>query len=174
MTSAQDVFAKVKTKEERVRILLDPNLADLHAELSTALEAAEDEEKRAIAEQILALEDEIAAAEVEFLVQGMGRARWRKLKADHPPTEEGALYDDEFQFVAMSECLVEPEMTVDELKRLNELVTEIQWIELWSAVQLVNIGSGSAHPESLAARATVASADGKSKPRSNSGLAAAS
>lgn len=169
--SAADVLAKIKAKTERVSILLDPDLVDEHAALDRRLQSASDEQKHELAEQILELEQRIADEEVEFVFKGMGRTRWRKLLADYPPTDEqrarGAEFNtDTFPFEAMAECIVEPEMSADQLRQLNDMLSEVQFAQLWGACLSANIGSGVTRPESLAAHVILANGGGKSPLRS--------
>lgn len=179
--AAADVLAKAKARLGRVRLLLDGDLVDQHEQMSAELGKlnAESPEAKALAARVLDLESEMQKAEIEFVFQAMGRGRWLKMMADHPPTDEqakqGAQFDtDTFPFVAMAECLVEPEVTVEALRTLNdEVLTEGQFGSLWASCLKANIGGGS-RPESLAAHAIAANGGGKSKPRSNSGFPARS
>lgn len=173
--AAAEVLAKAKAKTARVKLCLDGDLLDEHAQLSERLAEAQatDEDTNepdrapAIAEEIVALEQAIAEAEVEFVFRGMGRGRWRKMLADHPPTdamkEDGAEFDvDEFPFEAMAACIVSPTLTVDQLKELNdESLDESQFSQVWNACLRVNLG-GVNRPSSEAARAIVQSSRGKS------------
>jgi hypothetical protein len=178
--AAADVLAAAKPKTSRVRLLLDGDLFDEHATLSAALEAAADEEKEALAEQVLDLEQRMADTEVEFVQKGMGRGRWRKLAADHPARDEdkaaGLDFNaDTFPFAALAECLVEPVMTADELVQLHdEVLDEVQFSQLWSGCLKVNMGGGLTRPESQAARAIQANGRLRSVQPSNSESAEAS
>lgn len=175
--AAAEVLAKANTKTARCRLVLDGDLLDRHAQLEVDLASASDDEKQLLAAEILALEDEIAEAEVEFVLRGMGRARWRKLLADHAPQEgqaAGDHYDEDFPLEALAVSLVEPEMTVDEVRQLEDTMDEIQFSTLWAACLKANLGSAVTRPESQAARAIAANGRPRSVPRSGSESAAAS
>lgn len=158
--SAADVLAKAKAKTERVRLLLDGDLLDQHEQLAAELAALGEgsDQMTELSERILALEEEMKAAEVEFVFKGIGRGRWRAMIADHPPTEEqraqGAEFNiDTFPFVAMAACLDEPRMTIDELVELNDrALNEVQFSLLWAGCLKAALGTGAALPSSEAAR----------------------
>lgn len=185
--AAADVLAQARAKVARVRLCLDGDLLDEHAQLEQALATARayDEQHNEItapevARQVVELEERIADAEIEFVFRAMGRGRWRKLAADNPPSDdqarEGAEFDvDVFPFEAMAASLEDPEMTADELRQLHDdVLDEAQFVALWSACLRANLGGALNRPESAAARSVLeANARLKSVPPSDSaGLAA--
>lgn len=177
--AAADVIAKTKAKTSRVRIMLDGDLLDRHAVLSADLDTAAEEDKQRIAEEIVDVEAEMADAEVEFVQRGMGRARWRALLAAHPPSDvqkaQGIEFDpDTFPTAAIADSLIEPVMTVEQVRELEEHLDEVQFAELWGACLKANIGSGSTRPESQAARVIAANGRPKSLQPSGSESDAAS
>jgi hypothetical protein len=177
--SAAEVLAKAQTRTGRVRLVLDGDLLDEHARLEDALDAASDGEKREIAEQIVDCEQRLADAEVEFVFRGLGRPTWRKMVADHPPTDtqraEGADFNvDTFPFEAMAASLVDPAMTADQVRELEEHLDEVQFSTLWSACIRANVGGGVTRPESRAARAIMANGRRSSPQPSGSESPAAS
>jgi len=170
--SAADVLAKAKAKTERVRLLLDGDLLDQHEQLTA--ESKADEGNVELADRLVALEAEMRDAEVEFVFKGMGRGRWRALAAEHPPSDEhkaqGDNFDsDVFPFEAMSRCLDEPRMTVEELKELHDRsLSELQYQKLWFGCLAANLGGSVTRPESRAAHATRANGRHKSAQLSES------
>lgn len=177
--AAAEVLARAKARTARVSICLDGDLEDRLESARAAFEAAAEnsDEAAVLAADLVALEDEVAEASTEFVFQ-VGRGRWRKLMADHPPTDEqkaqGAEFDvDEFPFAAMAEFLVEPVMSAEQLKQLDdEAFDEVKFSKLWGACLKAAVG-GQSRPSSEAAR-RLANGRGNSKPASSSGLAAAS
>lgn len=179
--AAAEVLAKARAKTARVKLCLDGDLLDQHAQLSEQLAAAQavDEQSNRpatapkIAKQIVQLEQQIEAAEVEFVFRAVGRSRWRQLLADNPPTDEqkeqGAEFDvDTFPLLVMSESLVEPSFTVDELAHLiDEILSEADFAQIWGACLRCHLGGGS-RPSSSAARAIAQSSRGRSKPQPES------
>lgn len=179
--SAAEVLAMAKAKTARVSLCLDGDLYDEHQQLEQQLLEAEKADDGSLAgnvgdlaERIVELEEQMKAAEVEFVFKGMGRGKWRKLLADFPPSEDeakqGAEFSiDEFPFEAMAACLTEPVMTAGQLKELNEsALSEVQFSMIWGACLAANVGSGATRPESVAARRHLGSE------RPNSGSASAS
>lgn len=163
-----------------MRLVLDGNLIDEHnqlvAELGDLIDkhgpdapAAEEAAGRVVAHEQL-VED----ATVEFVFQAMGRGPWRKLHADHPPTEEqaaqGAGFDtDVFPFVAMAACLVSPKLTREQLEDLNDRVLdEVLFARLWGACLDVNVGEVVNRPGSAAARSVLRSVRLRSEQPSDS------
>lgn len=177
--AAAEVLAKAKARTARISLCLDGELEDrLEMARSAFAEADSDsDEAAALAEALVAVEADVEKASTEFVFQ-VARGKWRKLKADHPPTDEqkalGAEFDtDEFPFVAMSAFLVSPVMSVDDLKALDdEVLDEVKFAQLWGTCCRAAMGVAP-HPSSQAARQLL-NARGNSKPPSNSGLAAVS
>lgn len=176
--AAAEVLAKAKARTSRVRLLLDGDLEDRIDDARAAFDAAPDgDEKAALAARLVALEEEGAKAETEFVFQ-VSRGRWRKLIADHPPTDEqrsaGAMFNEEsFVPAALSEFLVSPKLTVDDIEALNEdALDEAKFQTLWATLFKAAVGSGS-RPPSEAARSLL-NTRGNSKPASNSESAEAS
>lgn len=175
-----DPFANAKKKPERVRLLLAGDMLDEHADLERQLADAADDARTLVAEQIVELEKRMVDAEIEFVFEPIGRGRWRKLIADHPPTDdekaEGRIWNgDTFPIAAMLASMREPRVAPDEFQALyDDVLTEEQFSSLWLVCLTANGGVVASHPESQAARATLANAGGKSRPPSGSGSAEAS
>lgn len=161
--------AKAKAKTSRASLVLDGGLLDEYAELEDQLAGLDEGSPEAleVAEQIIAAEQALKAAEVEFVFQFNGRGRWNKMKADHPPSDEeaaaGAEFNLEFPFHAMAACLVSPstieingdvvDLDVEGFERLNdELLDETQFTVLWAACARLYWGGRVTRPESQAAR----------------------
>lgn len=173
--AAADILAKAKARTARVTLCLDGELEDRLEAAREAFDAAPEDE--GLASELVSLEAEAEDASTEFVFQ-VARGRWRKLMADHPPTDQqktqGAEFDvDEFPFAAMAEFLVEPVMTADELKQLNDdAFDEVKFSKLWGACLKAAVG-GQSRPSSEAARLLL-STRGNSKHASNSASAGVS
>lgn len=169
--AAAEVLAKAKARTARVALVLDGELLAEHELLSGQLKAhAKDSpEAAAIAARILNIEDAMGESEVEFVFRGLGRGRWRALLAAFPPQPEdekgGVDFDSqEFPFAAMAACLVEPALTVDDLKALHEeALSEMAFNQLWATCLQANVGSSSSRPESQVARGIAGSERPKSQ-----------
>lgn len=162
--AAADILAKAKARTGRATLVLDGALVDDHERLVAELAGLDQTgpAARDLADRIVALEAQMAEAEVEFVFNGLGRGRWRKLLADYPPSEQdratGLDFDpNTFPFAAMTEALEEPAFTAEELRSLlDDVLSEIQFQVLWAACLKANVGSGVSRPESPAAHAITA------------------
>lgn len=137
------------------RVLLRQDLAAKHAELDAELTAvlgqADDSmtaKAPALSRQLKELEVEIEAEKVEFKFGNIGRRAWADLLAEHPPTKEQLKAHREsdrrgpppdhnpetFPIAAMAAACIEPEgMDEDAVRRLEALLTDSQFVELWAA-----------------------------------------
>lgn len=166
MAGIDDVLATATRRSETVALCLRGDLAKQHDDLVDELERltstnASDEETSAVAEQIAAVEADVHAATVEFVVAGMGRLAWSNLLAAHAPQPEHiATYGfrlrwnpETFPAAAIAASIVTPEdVTEDHVRRLEEIATEAEWEALWGAVLTVNL-EGRRPGESRAASA---------------------
>jgi hypothetical protein len=174
--AAADVLAKAKARTHRVSLVLDGDLLDEHERLTAALAGLpEGANSEAIEFDLDELDDQIREAEITFVFRGIGRGRWRKLLADHPPTEDdkaiGSEFNSEtFPFAAMAASIIEPALGEADLLALNEeTLAEVDFQEIWLACLIANLGSaGSTRPESRAARASAANGRRNSPPPSGS------
>jgi hypothetical protein len=170
MTTAADILAQAENVDHRrtatVRMLLRQDLARQHADLEAELLDArngDDMENRTpqapvIAQRIVDLEAEIEAAKVSFTFRAVGRRAWVDLLAAHPPTKAQikALADvtpdvlrrptlefnpEKFPVAAIAATLVEPEMTEDDVRRLEAALSDAQWSQLWGKAIEVNVGA---------------------------------
>lgn len=173
--TADELLGRVKDPAYQLvrtaRILIAPHdLIERHRELDEEFRAASRDESignRAdgIAEQIAALEDELDGYYVEFKVRALPRKQWQDLLAQHPPTKEHLRHHPDLGFnpetfpaAAIAACLVEPKLTLAQVKILEDGedgeggLTDAQFSELFNAVVSANV-SGLTTPKSLAAGA---------------------
>lgn len=111
-----------------------------------------------IAQQMEEVRREMRASLVIFTLRGMSRARWQELVRANPPIEgvdEGEVNEEGFVTAMISECAVEPSMTVGQAGRLRDELTDGQWQELATATWQLN-KSMITVPFSLAASARLA------------------
>ena len=170
MTTAADILAQAENVDHRrtatVRMLLRQDLARQHADLEAELLAAksgDDNENRtpqapAIAQRIVALEAEMEAAKVTFTFRAVGRRDWVNLIAAHPPTKAQikTLSDaspdplkrmalefnpDTFPVAAIAAASIDPEMSVEDVQRLEAALSDAQWSQLWAKAIEVNLGA---------------------------------
>lgn len=103
------------------------------------------------------LEGEIEGAQREFVFRSIGARAWSDLLAKHPPSREhkkvapGIDYDpDSFPAAAVAASAYEPELSLQQARQLEEVLTVSEWAALWGAALNANIG-GDDNPKSLAA-----------------------
>lgn len=177
MTDIKAVLTKAQPRQETARLCLRGDLIHQHKQLVAELTEAERLDEMSnepdlapeIAQQIVDLEAEIRAEETEFTFRSIGRRAWSDLMAKYPPSKAeqriGAEFNEDFIAAAVAASCVDPAMTDEEARQLEELVTVGQWSELWQACVLANGGTGSVG-ESKAASRVLAS----SKPSSTSAI----
>lgn len=166
MESIDDLLAKAQPRQATVRVCLRGDLLSEHDRLDADLRrrqqnGAEDQVLLDLADQIAAVEADIAEASAEFVLTNIGRARWTQLCAEHPATEEQrkelgrrvAQNPETFPHAAIAACCVAPEgLTPDKVRDLEDVVDVRTWSELWMTTLDLNVG-GSAQGESEAASA---------------------
>lgn len=107
-----------------------------------SLEATDDDAKRAIAEQIVAVEAEIEKSRVTIKLQSIG-GRWSNLLREHPPSGDQRLmgYDnnpDTFQPAAIAACAVDPPITLEQATKMQIVLDEGEWGTVYTTVQHLN------------------------------------
>lgn len=175
MPSLDDVVAQAQGATITVRV---PLRGDLMAEIESleqrflaerADDAKENREPRhpATAEQILALQQEMADSEVEFRFRGIGRRAYRELLRAHPPTAAQKAEADDAKMMLLfdfdtfppalmaASCLAPQPVTVEGFQTIWDEWSEGQTAELWRACLAVNQGSAETPPKSLTASVAV-------------------
>lgn len=112
--------------------------------------------KRVIAEQIVALQEQMREATVEFHLRAMGARGWTlfwdtiptRAEDDSPQTWDGKVFPFYAQLVSTS-C-VDPEMSVEQVTELADLLHGSAWNRLVRACMALNNGSVDV-PNSVAA-----------------------
>lgn len=163
----EDLRASFKRRRESARILFDQSLVARHREVAQRhLEALRDsdlvdDEPIAVdaftiaPNELAELERQIAAAEVEFVFESIGRGRWLQLVAQHPPSAEdrrdGWGYDRaSFIPAALVASCVSHELTLDDAFWLCEELDVGEFNRLWAACHTANAGEA-LRPKSEAA-----------------------
>jgi hypothetical protein len=170
-SSIDDILAQAENPEfvrvSTARVLLRQDLHAEHQRLENELAAAVDrnrgdttiggEDTTAIVDQLRAVEAEVEDAKVEFRFKAIGRRAWLDLLAKHPPTREQLrarstldFNPDTFPTAAIAASCVEPEMTVDQVERLERALNSAQFEVLWGACISCNM-EGVADPKSALA-----------------------
>jgi hypothetical protein len=150
-----------KPRVVEATIVVRYDLLDEHQRLELKLaEAGDTQERRRLAEQVVALEGEIAAEAKVFTFHDIG-GRWMALIGEHPPTkaqvEDDANLDhnpETFPPAAIAESSSDPKLTVRQVERLRERLRLVEWQKLWAATLDANLGVVAA-PKSLLAGAVL-------------------
>jgi hypothetical protein len=102
-------------------------------------------QRRAIAERIEALREEMRAGAVEFRMRALTRIRWSELLVAHPPRPDNngdkliGVNEDSFFGALIRECTVEPVLTEAQWTvLLDEKLTNLQYQTLADAVWSLN------------------------------------
>jgi hypothetical protein len=102
--------------------------------------------RRAIAEQIVSLQDQMREATVEFHLRALPRRQWGVLFADQPQRKEGESAEDweprwfAWQAKVISRTCVEPAMDADQVEELVDVLHYKAWATLWTKAYLLNMG----------------------------------
>jgi hypothetical protein len=107
---------------------------------------AEPSPKQAIAERIVALQEGMRDATVDFHLQALPSRKWGALFADQPRREEGEAAEVweprwfAWQARIVSASCVDPVMDVDQVGELVDLLHFRAWIELYTKSYVLNMG----------------------------------
>ena len=123
-------------------------LRDEHAELEALLPSLVSDtidlhpDRVRTAERLAEIEEEMAAATIEFRFRNVGHRAWADLLRKHPPTKEQLKQNrqidhnpETFPHEAMAASCIAPVMTADQVRELeaSPLIDVTSWMELWSA-----------------------------------------
>lgn len=157
--SIDDLLNTAQHRTIPVRVCARGDLVDRHAVLVAQLERvtvdslAPGDDARQIAVEIVAVEDEMEASTVTFIVASIPRRQWADLLAKHPPRKEDVGSDHNratFPPAVVAACVVEPELTVEQATRLDETLPPGEWVKLWMAAVSLNT-TENPHPKLVAA-----------------------
>ncbi|MFI6477359.1 hypothetical protein ACIBH1_05465 [Nonomuraea sp. NPDC050663] len=102
-------------------------------------------EARRIAEELVALQQEMKSYERVFLLRARTRKEWSDLAKEHPPRKQDAPADfnrDTFPVAALAACSVKPRMSEEKAGVLVDRLTQGQWRTMWQVILDLNGGSG--------------------------------
>jgi hypothetical protein len=152
------------------RVLLRQDLGARHAALNAELQESitrdrlmnEPDRAPTIAAEIVALEAEMEASEVEFVFRSVGRKRWADMLAKHPPTRAQSQADkrtvfnpETFPIAAIAASCSTPEgMDEAYAARLEASLSDAQFSALWNACVDANLGGGDIPKSPMAAGLT--------------------
>ena len=146
----EDVIGAAKLPEHTVRLCLRGDLAAEHERLEAELAAlsdwqassiADEDPRRPLAEQVRAVEDEMAESTETFTFRALGRRKYRELMDAHPdPKGEGMFNADTFPQALVAASSIDPEMSVVDAERLFDVLNAGQVELLFMGAYVVNEG----------------------------------
>lgn len=173
MADINEIFSSVKPRQQTIRVCMRGDLIDTQRGLERELQEVRREDERrnrkpqapAIAKKIEALQKEAEEHTFEFVFQAIGQRKWNDLIAKNPPTAEqkklakqnGDRIDfdlEKFPIKAIAATAVSPEMTVEDVTKLYDVLNYSQWNLLWTACVEANVGDSSV-PKSMLASQTL-------------------
>ncbi|MBX6360096.1 MAG: hypothetical protein IRZ03_08455 [Acidobacterium ailaaui] len=132
---------------------LDRKLNELRAR---HFKLAESKEERDLAKRIIDLEHQMAEATIHIKLRGLDRKTWRDLVAEHPVRKDNetdavlGVNQNTFFDALIARCIVEPEMSEEQVSALLDTLTSQQFDKLAQAAWDLN-RRDSGVPFSLAA-----------------------
>jgi hypothetical protein len=168
MASIDDILKRAKPRERTVTVCLAGDLAAeaerLEAELARVTQDAWQTTSlasatpgAAVAKKIEAVRKRMTASEVTFTLRALGHRAWSDLVAAHPSEDEGQAFDPvAFSPALVAACAADPEMSVEQVGQLSDVLNQGQVQELIDAAFDVN-SAPTAVPFSFAASAILAS-----------------
>lgn len=152
--SVDDFLGEFEAPTVEVRVCPRADLLEQHRLLERQLAEASSKggdslasgPPRALADEVLALEDEIEQATRTFKFRALSRRRWRALLGAHPPLKQhkadGLDFNPEtFPVAAIAACAVEPSMTAEQAEQVADALPLGEFDRMWAAVAAVNLGA---------------------------------
>lgn len=143
-----DVIASAKLREHSIKLCLRGDLAAEHEEAVAALEAllrdglSDSLAAPAVeaAKRVRDLEDQMRESSTVFRFRALGDREYRSLKAAHPGSDGQAFNVTTYPAALIAASSADPVMTVPDVERLFEVLSEGQRDELFGAAFIVNEG----------------------------------
>jgi hypothetical protein len=173
VTDIEAVLAEARLPEDSVSLCLRRDLTSRFRELERQLRTAntkavslgERSEAKVIAEQMEELRTEMAGSETTFHLRALPSLEWAAFSATMPQRTKDESVEDfatkrfyPKMAELVSRCCYDPQMTVDQVDRLVDVLAGNQWDELSGAVWSLNADREGV-PFSVAAFALMRSSD---------------
>lgn len=166
-----DIKKLASRPTDTLPLCLAGELVEQHAQLERQLAAAkpaasvaEASPKRAIAERIVALEEEMREATVDFHLRAWPSREWSTFFAGQPQRGENESAEEweprwfAWQAEMVSRTCVDPEMDVEQVGELVDLLHFRAWTELATKAYVLNMGEVDV-PNSEAASALIGTSE---------------
>lgn len=143
-----DVIAGAKLREHTVTLCLRGDLAAAHEQAVASLDAlirdglSDSLAAPAVeaAKKIRELEDAMRESSTTFRFRALGDREYRALKSAHPGTDGAAFNVETYPVALIAASSADPVMTVPDVERLFEVLSEGQRDELFGGAFIVNEG----------------------------------
>lgn len=179
--SIKERLKAAKLAERSVQVCLRGDLVAEHDELERRLKAArtdahtreqrgtsrrmgEKSEAVTLAEQLLALRDEMADAMLDIRIRALPRVEWQRHVREHPPKpddekdEAMGIDFDALMAVVTPLCVIDPELDEEDWEQLENVLSSADYDRILGAVWEVN-RSGVDLPKSRLASLVMAESD---------------
>lgn len=152
-TKLSEVTGRITPRTDTVPIVLDGAAAHEIDQLESQLRklrgdddslAGDDQEARALAEQIAALEQRAKASQTDFTLRSIDAETWANLFTANPPTrdqqKQGFDHDpDSFQVAVVHACLEDPEPeSLEAVARFRRTIAPGDWMLLFLKARALN------------------------------------
>lgn len=140
-------------------LLAEHAAADEAARLAVEADSRENREPQApaLAAKLREIEERIEDAKTAFTFRNIGRKAWADLVASNPPSKDHLKLDPQAQVnpetfpqAAIAASCASPSLTVEQVARIENAVTDAQWNALFGACLTANVG-GNDSPKSVLA-----------------------
>jgi hypothetical protein len=150
-TSVGDILASARLRETEVRLCLSGDLAADADRLQAQLDAmpvrlaagslADVDPRTAIEAELAEIHALMRENMATFRFRALGRKAWSDLIAEHPGrTDDERWNADTFGPALVAACAIEPEMTVEDVEAVYEVINADQRADLWAAAYGANVG----------------------------------
>jgi hypothetical protein len=152
MQDINEILGQIRLPERVYPLCLRADLRGRWEELNRRLRQAEIESADSLAggsngdlaEQVRALETEMADHTVHIRLRALRSKTWSDLVAKHPPrkgVDDGATNGETFGIAVLAACAVDPIMSEDQAGQLVDAMTNGQWSDLQTILANLNNGS---------------------------------
>lgn len=186
MSTIDDLIATAKPRTATVRVFARGDLVDAHARLAEQLHGqlpdsgslADIGPTREIAEQLVALQEEMEASAVDIIVQTIPDLDWADLLRVHAPSAEDrrAGHDTNpktFPQAAVAACAVAPTISLTQAEGMRKSLHNAEWNKLYLTVIGLNV-TATPLPKMAAASELLRASEPLAKPSGPGSLAPSS
>jgi hypothetical protein len=152
MASIDDIISSARLPEKTITMCLRGDLQAQWEDLERQFQATQEQDgdtvggdphARDLADRMQAISDEMRHHQVTFLFRGLSHRAYSDLLAANKAAEGqekavDGLDWETFPTALIAACAVDPAMSVDQVEKLSEVLTNRQWDDLFSAAFACN------------------------------------